>query len=174
MAFENTKIYISQGGDDMTVASGATLTVAGTLTMSGTETMSGTQTVSGTQTLSGTANVTGTLTMADGSAFKWAPQTETTSANLLNTGVSLVSDTGASRTFVMDAPAAGCYKIIIATAVTSTSALPTVKHATTTITFDGTNHRLAFDSTGSVVLVGRSATRWDIINTNGTITPNTT
>ena len=92
----------------------------------------------------------------------------TTATALPYGGVSLLNTTAGSANYLLEAPVAGIKKYIFSFG--NTTVANTVITSTASITFNGTNNKLAFAQTAggaSISLVGISATRWGILASTG-------
>ena len=177
----NANVYIKQGTTELVVDSSGLLTVEGNLSSTGTVTIAsggtiaidGTLTSTGTLTVSaaGTLSVAGTLSLTTAGVFKHSVVSETTAANLSESGVSVLSSTGTKELYTIDTPAAGVTKYLYCDSASATGFV-NVYTGATSITFGETtdNHYLKFNAAEeAVVIVGLSATKWGILSNVGSV-----
>jgi len=161
----NASVYTKQGSTELVVDSSGVLTLEGTLNSTGTITVSA----------GGTLSVAGTISLTTAGVLKHSVVSETTAANLSESGVSVVSSTGTKELYTIDTPAAGVTKYIYCDSASATGFV-NVYTGATSITFGETtdNHYLKFNAAEEAVsLVGISATKWGIVGNVGSVAATT-
>jgi hypothetical protein len=143
----NAKIYRKQGGNEMVVASGGTLTVES----------------------GGAVAISGTISIASGGSIAGPVQTLSstqTATNVTNYGLSVLTGTSTSPTYTLAAPVVGVPKHISLSASSSAAAAGCKLNSNTTgVSFDTTGgNQLTFTTTSlkGVVLVAQSTSKWRI------------
>lgn len=141
------KVYFDQGGNRLNVVSGGSVSMESGSTL----------TVAGTQTNTG-ASILPSETGSTGTPF-------------VNYGITRFGSTLLTKTFTMAAPVANVHKILYCTQAGSTSECWVDLGAT--VTAAGKRY-LEFNLTAdAIVMVGRSATVWDIVSNVGSVASTT-
>ena len=141
-------VYMKQGGDEMVVASSGLLTVesGGDITVE-----------------SG-----GAITIADGAAIASPVVTDTTEANLANSGVSYIANaSSALSTFIIDAPGAGKDKYIACDGTFGSTAIGYLDVGSG-VTVGSTQRHMSIKSAyASMHLMGITTTYWELVAGTG-------
>lgn len=170
-------VYRKQGGDDLVIASSGTITMESGSTM--TIASGAAATLAGTLTVSSGGAITvasgGTFTVASGAT--WTPAAEviqtadTTAVVITASGLTIVTGTSDSPTFLMSNPLVGVPKYLLWTGTSgggTDTIAAIIAAATTGVTFDTSGqNKITLESSGlrSVSLVGVTTTRWAVVGT---------